>query len=800
MRIYSVDRRTPIKLFDDFGVLDGLTPCDKFSFSALKDEYFVVQLALTECEGNISVSDFENIESRIMFYNLEGTDKHGEHFTREYEAKKAVINPFFIGVDLTGLDSGSFGFSFTLNVGSDKEKINISLDISAQESDEHGYNDITSLARLNWLNSKTGLDHTLPKPFTPIELDGDTVKILGRSIILDEGLQLSQTYGYFDESLQLKEKEQTRLLSEKSAFSIGEEIKFGKQSVKNDGDCAELTVNGESDSFNIDTSLTLRCEGTLDYIIKLTAKKDASADVALTVPFDNYASQYCFGLGEIGGRSKSIDFKWNDDRQDCLFVGNVNIGARVKLMAENYRNPLVNIYYHSLPLIKPVTTWDNNGAGSIHFNNGIFKAATESIRFNKGESRVFRFEYSLTPFKPVDWKSHYRNRYYQSYYVAGEEYSHLDTALRGNTNIFNIHHGNELHPYINYPFIEVERLKKFVKKAHDEGVKVKLYYTAREMSNHTAEMWFYKSLGNEIILQKSGDGMNLPGFTDDWLNEYFGGNIIKAWQVHYTSGAHKGDDDIAFIVTPDSRLENYFVEGLEWLVKHIGIDGIYIDDTSLDAVTMRRVKKILDPVGGLIDMHMWNHECDCAGNEACSNIYMDIFPYMDSLWIGENFDVKLLTEEQIFTEVSGLFFGNTSEMLENGGDLYCGMLYGMSNRYGWRNWDAVRTHRVWDDFGIEDAQIFGYWHSACPIKSDNNDVKITVYKKADSVLVCVYNFSSDEKKFTMSVDASLRLNPESAKYYRLYPDDTVNNTNKVAFNGISRLSGRKGLLLCCKTN
>ena len=38
------------------------------------------------------------------------------------------------------------------------------------------------------------------------------------------------------------------------------------------------------------------------------------------------------------------------------------------------------------------------------------------------------------------------------------------------------------------------------------------------------------------------------------------------------------------------------------------IDGIYIEDTALDARSLRRTRRILDrKPGSLIDFHTWNH-------------------------------------------------------------------------------------------------------------------------------------------------------------------------------------------------
>lgn len=66
-------------------------------------------------------------------------------------------------------------------------------------------------------------------------------------------------------------------------------------------------------------------------------------------------------------------------------------------------------------------------------------------------------------------------------------------------------------------------------------------------------------------------------------------------------------------------------------------------------------------------MHMWNHEEERAGDCPCMNIYANILPFVDSLWIGEGFDCRKLNPDYIFTEVSGLMYGNMSEMLEEAG-------------------------------------------------------------------------------------------------------------------------------------
>ena len=79
--------------------------------------------------------------------------------------------------------------------------------------------------------------------------------------------------------------------------------------------------------------------------------------------------------------------------------------------------------------------------------------------------------------------------------------------------------------------------------------------------------------------------------------------------------------------TPDAV--SAIIEGLDWLVKNAGCDGIYLDDISYDRTVMMRARKILDrsPViksrgGGLIDLHSWNEARNSrAGFASCALIF-----------------------------------------------------------------------------------------------------------------------------------------------------------------------------------
>ena len=104
------------------------------------------------------------------------------------------------------------------------------------------------------------------------------------------------------------------------------------------------------------------------------------------------------------------------------------------------------------------------------------------------------------------------------------------------------------------------------------------------------------------------------------------------------------------------------------MAANLHIDGIYVDDCALDRTTMQRARKILDDgrPEARIDLHSWNHFCEVAGWASCLNIYMDLLPYVDLVWIGEGRDYDLPPDNWL-VEVSGIPFGLPGQMLAGGG-------------------------------------------------------------------------------------------------------------------------------------
>jgi hypothetical protein len=292
-------------------------------------------------------------------------------------------------------------------------------------------------------------------------------------------------------------------------------------------------------------------------------------------------------------------------------------------------------------------------------------------------------------------------------------------------------------------------MKAYIDEAHAKGMKVKIYYTVRELSNHAPELFALRSLGDEILSKGPGGGFS-------WLQEHLVSDYIAAWFVPDLK-------DAAVINTGVSRWHNYYVEGLNWLVTHVGIDGLYIDDVAFDRTTMKRVRKVLDRgrPGALIDLHSANQFNVRDGYASSANLYLEHFPYLNRLWFGEYFDYGSAPDYWL-VEVSGIPFGLMCEMLQDGSNPWRGMVFGMTGRLPWAG-DPRPLWTAWDAFGITESRMVGYWVDSRPVKTDRPDVLSTSYVRPGEVMVAIASWAKDTAAVKLTIDwKALGLDPAKA--------------------------------------
>lgn len=99
-------------------------------------------------------------------------------------------------------------------------------------------------------------------------------------------------------------------------------------------------------------------------------------------------------------------------------------------------------------------------------------------------------------------------------------------------------------------------------------------------------------------------------------------------------------------------------------------------------------------------------------------------------------------------------FGLSGEMLQRGGNLWRGMLYyGMTNRLGWnRESRPEGIWRFWDECGIAEMAMFGYWDGYCPVRTGREDVLATAYVGEGRTVVSLASWAKGEVDCALAVD------------------------------------------------
>ncbi|MET3877997.1 hypothetical protein ABIE50_003409 [Chitinophaga sp. OAE865] len=519
----------------------------------------------------------------------------------------------------------------------------------------------------------------------------------------------------------LRQPVQWRLLTSDGIMLLNAQaVKWGSSSAG--------TVDWETTAINDKISLTVKYHMEFDGHISSHATVKATGDITLQdirleIPFNREQTAYFMGMG-LPGEELPVSYNWKwKGPQDSYWAGNDQVGLHCEFQGAAYTGPLLNLYHPAPP---PAWYNNNNGGFSVCTNDHTATAAgyTGMYRLAKGQQLELDAAFLLTPVKKTDPAAQFTNRYYHN----GSQPAPSPADLQAGIKITNVHHANAVNPYINYPFIATDTMRQFVDYWHRQGLKVKIYYTVRELSNQVAEMWALRSLGDEVL----ADG---PGGGYPWLREHLVDHYNVQW---FTSIDGYEQADAAILTSGKSRWYNYYIEGLQWLVRNENIDGLYLDDVSYGREMLQRMRCVMDEVkpGCLLDLHS-----NTGFSKGPANQYAEFFPYIDKIWFGESFDYNHMSPANWLVEVSGIPFGLMGDMLHAGGNPWRGMVYGMTVRYPWFtegvNCDPRGIWKVWDSFGIAHARMHGYWEAGTPVTTTDPLVKATAYVKDDRLLIAV---------------------------------------------------------------
>jgi hypothetical protein len=385
---------------------------------------------------------------------------------------------------------------------------------------------------------------------------------------------------------------------------------------------------------------------------------------------------------------------------------------------------------------------------------------------------TFRTDIYLTPFRPLDTEKQWSVRFLHPHSIRRK--GGLDRILEGmqpsagGANVLNVHQAHACLPFINYPYADAQlpELKDLVRRAHAKDVRLRVYYTTREVTHNMPELFALHSLNGEVIFPGPGrEARTLihPNGPHPWLVRNLGSDFIPAWVDHLR--LPEAEWDLSVITTPDSRWNNFYLEGLRWMCDRLDIDGVYIDDTALDARSLRRARRILDrKPGSLIDFHTWSHFNRHAGYANNLNMYMELLPYFDRLWIGEGFSCDAAAWDYWLVEMSGIPFGLMSEMLQSPNP-WRGLVFGEVRRAGWSG-DPRPIWKAWDEFGIQGSEFIPFTVTDNPVKTGRDDVLATVFRKPGRTLVALASWSPVPRDVKLAVNwQALGLDPARAAIY-----------------------------------
>ncbi|UKT62843.1 glycoside hydrolase domain-containing protein [Pedobacter mucosus] len=758
--VFPEDRMFPIKMKNDLPYRwIRKTSLNSFTGTASKGENYAFQFGVYALKNlndlvvnfsDLKTSSGKTISSKyINCLNTTGTTYDNKPLIQKVNVALGSVQPMWITVDIPKTTSaGIYNGKFIIKANGKSKIVNVKITVKNEVLANHGVNSPVNQTRLTWLNSTLAQQNTVVSPYTPLVIEGNVISLLGRKFEINADGFPKQIQTFFNSEMTGYSEKPNNILYEPIHFHFFNTPKTQEkftpsnfQFTNKEAGTVKWTATNTSTNIKMDVEGSLEFDGYVHYIVKVTALQDVDfSNVNFHIPFDKGSTKYLMGLGEKGGiRPDTVKWKWDvaNKNQDAAWVGNVNAGLYYNLRDENYVRPLNTNFYLQKPLLLP-KSWRNENKGGIQINvkgsSMLADSYTGARSMKKGDVLYYNFNLLITPFHLLNTDFQWDNRFYH-------KYGSLDSIKATGASVVNIHHATPINPWINYPFIEWKKMKNYIDEAHSKDLKVKIYNTVRELSNHAYELPALRSLGTEIYSPGKGGGFS-------WLQEHLDSNYIAAWFVPEIK-------DAAIINSGMNRWHNYYVEGMNWLTSNVGIDGVYLDDVAFDRITMKRIKRVLTQNNhpGIIDLHSANQFNKNDGFNNSAILYMEHFPYLNRLWFGEYFDYQKNNPDFFLTEVSGIPFGLMGEMLQDDGNPWRGMIYGMTSRLGWSDKsDPKPLWKAWDNFGIKGSEMIGYWSENCPVKTDNAKVLATVYKQKGKIMIALASWAEDDVKVNLIID------------------------------------------------
>jgi hypothetical protein len=94
--------------------------------------------------------------------------------------------------------------------------------------------------------------------------------------------------------------------------------------------------------------------------------------------------------------------------------------------------------------------------------------------------------------------------------------------------------------------------------------------------------------------------------------------------------------------------------------------------------------------------------------------------------------------------------------LQNDGNPWRGMVYGMTSRVGWSvKSDPRPLWDLWTRVGMQGTEMIGYWSAHCPVKTNSDKVLVTVYKKKGLAVLSMASWADTTASVKLQIDWNL---------------------------------------------
>jgi hypothetical protein len=98
-------------------------------------------------------------------------------------------------------------------------------------------------------------------------------------------------------------------------------------------------------------------------------------------------------------------------------------------------------------------------------------------------------------------------------------------------------------------------------------------------------------------------------------------------------------------------------------------------------------------------------------------------------------------------------------MLQDGGNPWRGMLYGMTPRLP-HSGDPRPVWRIWHEFDLSGSRMLGYWTPTCPVRTAHPQVLATADVKPGKTLISLASWAPEAARVRLQVDwKQLKLDP-----------------------------------------